>query len=280
MSFWDTSFLWLEAVVASTALAAVCAVVGVYAILRRVVFLPAALSQVSGLGVVLAFALGSALPSLEHNAILAPEVLALVATMVAALALGWMREPRSLSREAMIGAVYIAASALVILIGDRLPQESHEIEDVLFGNAVAVERGQMVLALAVAGAVLAIHAALFRPFLLAAFDPETAQAHGVPRRALDAALFLTMGVTIAVATKTIGAMPVFAFTVLPAIAALQALRDIRAVLVGAALAGAVSAFLGYYASFTLELPTGACTAAVCALSLVPAYVVGALRRSH
>jgi zinc transport system permease protein len=269
MSFWETSFLWLEAVIASSAVAAVCAVVGVYTVLRRVVFLPAALSQVSGLGVVLAFALGIA----------GPSAAALAITLIAALLLGWMPEPRRLSREAAIGVVFIAASALVILIGDRIPQESHEIEDILFGNAVMVESGQMWLALAVATGVLVVHAALFRPFLLASFDPETARAHGVPVRLIDALLFLTMGLAIAVATKTVGAMPVFAFSVLPATAALKALRDVRAIFVGAALVGGISAFLGYYASFTLELPTGACTVAVCALFLVPAFVIGALRRS-
>jgi len=279
MSFWETSFLWLEAVVASAAVAAVCAVVGVYAVLRRVVFLPAALSQVSGFGVVLAFVLGGLFPTLAESALLGPETLALATTLIAALLLGWMPEPRRLSREAAIGVVYVAASALVILIGDRIPQESHEIEDILFGNAVMVERGQMWLALVVAAGVLAVHAFLFRPFLLASFDPETARAHGVPVRAIDALLFLTLGLTIAVATKTVGAMPVFAFSVLPATAALKALRDIRAVFVGAALVGGLSAFLGYYASFTLELPTGACTVAVCALFLIPAFFVGAIRRS-
>jgi zinc transport system permease protein len=251
---------------------------GVYTILRRVVFLPAALSQVSGVGVVLAFALAGAFPGLARSAALGPEAVALATTLIAALLLGWMPEPRRLSREAAIGVVYITASALVILIGDRIPQESHEIENILFGNAVAVERSQMWLALAVSAIVLGIHAALFRPFLLASFDPETARAHGVPLRLVDAVLFSTMGLTIAVATKTIGAMPVFAFSVLPAAAALKALSDIRAIFAGAALIGASSAFLGYWASFSLELPTGACTVAVSALFLIPAFVFGALRR--
>jgi len=278
MSFWDTSFLWLEAVVASTCVAVMCAVVGVYAILRRVVFLPAALSQISGLGVVIAFALVGAFPALEGSALLAPAVVAMAVTLLAALLLGWLGEPRTLSREAVIGIAYITASALVIVIGDRIPQESHHIEDILFGNAVAVERSQMYSAVGTSVGVIAVHLALFRPFLMASFDPETGSAHGMPVRAVNAALFLSMGVAIAIATRTVGAMPVFAYSVLPAAAALVAFDNTRAIFVAAGIMGASSAFLGYWISFAWELPTGACTVVLAASFLVPARAFRALSR--
>ena len=280
MSFWESSFLWLEAVIASMAVAAACGMVGVYTVLRRVVFLPAALSQVSGLGVVLAFLLPVLFPALAGCALFEPALFALGVTLLAALLLGWMPEPRRLSREALIGIAFIAASALVILVGDRVPQESHDIENILFGNAVAVERGQMFRALGTAGAVIVVHVWLLRPFMLVSFDRETALAHGVRVRAIDAVLFLSLGLAIAVATRTIGAMPVFAFCLLPAVAALRAFEEVRAVLASAALVGAASAFLGYWASFAWELPTGACTVVVAALFLLPAAVIGRLRRDE
>jgi ABC-type Mn2+/Zn2+ transport system permease subunit len=264
MSFWESSFLWLEAVIASMAVAAACGMVGVYTVLRRVVFLPAALSQVSGLGVVLAFLLPVLFPALAGCALFEPALFALGVTLLAALLLGWMPEPRRLSREALIGIAFIAASALVILVGDRVPQESHDIENILFGNAVAVERGQMFRALGTAGAVIVVHVWLLRPFMLVSFDRETALAHGVRVRAIDAVLFLSLGLAIAVATRTIGAMPVFAFCLLPAVAALRAFEEVRAVLASAPLLGSASAFLGYWASFAWELPTGACTVVVAA----------------
>ncbi len=274
MSFLETSFLWFEAVVASVAVAAVCAVIGVYTILRRVVFLPAALSQISGFGVVFAFLLAVWLPWLSGSWVGRPDVIATAITLLAALLLGWMPRPRRLSREAIIGMAYVISSALVVMIGDRIPQESHDIKDILFGNAVAVEQGQMYVALCVAGAVLIVHGLMLRPFLLASFDSDTARAHGVPTRIVDAALFLTMGLTISTATKTIGAMPVFAFSILPASAALKLFHDIRLVFLSAALIGAASAFLGYYISFVWSFPTGACMVAVTALFYVPAAILG------
>ncbi|MCP4676296.1 MAG: metal ABC transporter permease [Deltaproteobacteria bacterium] len=278
MSFFETSFLWFEAVVASTAVAAVCALVGVYTIMRRVVFLPAALSQISGFGVVFAFLLVAWFPALEGSRVAGPEVVAAIITLGAALALGWMPEPKRLSREAIIGIAYIVASALVIMIGDRIPQEAHDIKDILFGNAVAVEKSQMYMALAVSGAVLLVHVAMLRPFLLASFDPDTARAHGVPVGVIDAVLFLTLGLAISTATKTIGAMPVFAFSVLPAATALKLFTDIRLVFLSAALIGSASAFFGYWASFSWSIPTGACMVGTAAVFSLIGWVV-TIRRS-
>ena len=279
MSFWDSSFLWLEAVIAASAVGAACAVVGVYTILRRVVFLPAALSQVSGFGVVLAFLLPAWFVSLEGSFLSHPLIVAAVVTLAASLLFGWMPEPRRLSRDAVIGVAFILASALILIIGDRIPEGGHDIKDILYGNAVAVESSQMVVALVVSVGVIAVHAVLMRPFLFASFDPDTASAHRVPVRAIDAVLFLSIGLTIAVATKTIGALPVFAFGVLPGVAALSAFHDMRRVLVVAAVIGAASAFLGYWLSFVASVPTGPCMAAVTALFIVPAMIVGRLRKA-
>ena len=276
MSFWESSFMWLEAVIASVAVAAACAFVGVYMVMRRVVFLPAAISQVAGFGVALAFLVTALFPALEGFWLLRPVVTATLVSLAAALVLGWAPEPRRLSRESLIGIAFILASALVILVGSYVPQESHDIKDILFGNAVMVERSQMWTALVVSALVLAVHLALARPFLMVSFDRETARAHGLPVGVLDGILFLTLGLVAAEATRTIGALPTFAFTVLPAAAALSLSERMVAVFVLAPVLGAASAFFGYYASFLLSLPTGSCMAALAGVIFVVAAVVGRL----
>ncbi len=278
MSFWDSSFLWLEAVIAACAVGAACAVVGVYTILRRVVFLPAALSQVSGLGVMLACLVPTWFASLQGTRLSSAEWMASGITIVGSLLLGWMPEPRRVTRDAVIGIAFVLASALTIIISDRLPNDVHELKDVLFGNAVVVERGQMYVAAVVAALVLLTHGLMHRSFLLTSLDADTAGAHGVPARLIDGVLFLTIGVAIGVATKTIGALPVFAFSVLPGGASLMAFRSLKAVLPVAAVLGAASAFLGYWLSFTHSMPTGASMVVVAALFMVPGALVGLVRR--
>ena len=274
MSFFESAFLWKEAVIASMAVAVITAVTGLYAILRRVVFLPAALSQVSGLGVVAAFFLAASVPALAGTPLTNPWLLALGVTLIAAMLLGWLPEPKGLSREAVIAIAYIGASALVIVMSDLTPREAHHVDDILFGNAVVVEAGQMGVTLVVALVVSLLHALLFWPFLFASFDQETACAHGVPVRLLDALLFATMGLTIAVSTKTIGALPVFAFSVLPPAASLKLAKSTRAIFILAPCLGAATAFFGYYISFKWELPTGACTTLLAAVVFLVAALLG------
>ncbi len=276
MSFWESSFMWLEAVVASVAVAAACAFVGVYMVLRRVVFLPAAISQVAGLGVALAFLVTAFFPALSGLWLLEPVVMATLISLAAALWLGWAREPRRLSRESLIGIAFILASALVILVGSFVPQESHDIKDILFGNAVMVARSQMWIALGVSALVLVLHLALAGPFLMVSFDRDTARSHDVPVALLDGILFLTLGLVASAATRTIGALPAFAFTVLPAAAALSLSKKMVVVFVLAPILGAASAFFGYYASFVFELPTGSCMATLAGIIFVVAASAGRL----
>jgi zinc transport system permease protein len=132
----------------------------------------------------------------------------------------------------------------------------------------------MWIALLTSVAVVALHLRHARLFFFVSFDPDAAAASGVPIRWVDGLLFVSMGLSIAVATRTIGSLPVFAVAVFPAAAALQLFKTPVAILLCAASLGAISAFVGYWLSFEMGFPTGACTAAC---SIVPLMVV-ALRR--
>ena len=81
--------------------------------------------------------------------------------------------------------------------------------------------------------------------------------HGLPVRGLELGLFVGLGFGLAVSTRVLGALPTFAFTVLPALAAVNIAPNIRACLIIAALFGAVSGFGGYLLAFLFEFPVGA-----------------------
>jgi ABC-type Mn2+/Zn2+ transport system permease subunit len=278
MEFFASHFLWLDAVIAACFCAAAAAVVGAHAVLRRVVFLPAALSQLAGLGVVAAFWLAHLLPGGCGEIVESPRAFAIAFAIAGAVALGLHREARGATREWALGAVYVVSSALVLLAGGFIPQELHDVNDILFGNAIAIERAQMIEAVAISIAVIAANGALARPFWAVAFDPAAAEAHGLPVRGLEALLFLTMGIAAATATRAVGALPAFAFSVFPSAAALALVRDPRAVAAVAGALGALCAFLGYWASFVLSLPTGASMAAVSAIVFAAARGLAAARR--
>ena len=159
MSFWDASFLWLEPMIASLIGAGLLGYLGFFVVLRRIAFMSAALSQVSGLGVATAFWVGSFFGISPHDDVafwFSPVTFALGFALLGAAAFTLPSRSRRVAPESVVALAYLASSALVIVVlnSPRIAQEAHEIGDLLFGNAVVVRREHLIQ-LAV-GAVLVL----------------------------------------------------------------------------------------------------------------------------
>ncbi len=261
MSFWEASFLWQEPMLASLLAAALLGYLGFFVVLRRVAFMSAALSQVSGLGVAMAFFVGSFFGISPHDDTslwFSPITFALVFALLGAAAFTLPTRSKRVAPESVVALAYLVSSALVIVVlnSPRIAQEAHEIGDLLFGNAVVVQREHLVQLGVAAVLVLGLHAVFFKDFLFSSFDPETAGSLGAPVRALDLALYGSLAVSVAVSTRALGALPVFAFLVLPAGAALLFSERLKVVLVLSVVFAMVSAAVGYWLSWTWSLPTG------------------------
>ena len=248
--------------------------IGVYIVLRRMVFVSAAITHAAGLGVAIAFygQIHLGLATLSN-----PFAGAFVFGVGSTLLLVSGRRRPGPTRESLIGLVFIFASGAALLVGDRISQESHDIHAVLFGTAVMVSKVDLFATLAAGAAVLLMHLWLFRGMVFASFDPESAQVQGLPVRLLDTLLLLSIGLMVSVTTRALGAMPVFAFSVLPAMAALALCRRIGAVFALAATLGCLCAVLGYLGSFFYRFPVGASQTVVAAVVAGCAMLAGRLR---
>ncbi|NMC72647.1 MAG: metal ABC transporter permease [Myxococcales bacterium] len=210
---------------------------------------------------------------------LQPMVVALVFVIVAAALLSYAPGYRRITQESVVGLAYLVAAGLVILVGSRIPQGTHEIRHVLYGDSVSLDAAQL-HGLLVAGAVVALaHGLFFKEFLFVSFDPETARAAGVRTGPMNVLLLVSIGIVIASASRAVGALPVFAWLVLPPIAALLCVSSLRGVLVLSAVLGVVASVLGYYLAWIWSLPAGATRAVTAAAFVVPALLVRWLRRS-
>lgn len=242
---------------------------GVYVVLRRMVFVTATLSQASGLGVALAY-----FAEIHLGVAIDPSLWAIALALFAALVFVLRPERLKLSRESVLGLAYLSASALAVLVGDRISQEAHEISAILFGSAVLVRPEDLHLVLGIGAAVLALHLWGHRGFVFASFDPEGARVQSVPVRTLDALLWGSLALMVAVATRALGVLPVFAFAVAPAMTGLLFGLPMNATMIVAAIVGGLSAVIGYLAAFLLSFPVGAAQATVAAVF----FVLAALAR--
>lgn len=274
--FWAGRELWTEPLLAGVLAAVLLSYLGVFVVLKRMVFVSAALSQASGVGVAFAFWLGAivGIDPHRHGAIpgwLDPTLFSLLFAVGTAVVFSLHPGHRKLASETVVGLVYIVASALVLTIlnSPRIAQEAHAVGDILFGNAVVVPRAQIVALAAAGAAALLLHLLFFKELLFTSYDPETASVQGVGLLRWEIPLNVAMAVVISVATRAVGALPVFAFTVIPAAAALLLTERLRSTIALALVFGASAAVLGYYASWVEQLPTGASMVCVAALFLVP-----------
>jgi zinc transport system permease protein len=268
--FFAAREIWEVPLAASVVAGALLGALGVYVVLRRTVFVSAALTQLSTLALV-----GTLLVEerfhveAEH----ASEQLAVAMAVSAAgaLLLGAFR-PRRLPAEATVGATWVVASALVVIGVSRLVHAAHDLEGLVYGNAVAVPASDLAVIAVVAALATAVLAAFAKELAFTSFDPETAQALGMRVRLWDAVLFGTIGLAIPPTARALGALPVFAFLTLPAAGALLLRVGFRPALALAAAFGVLAAAAGYVVSWLWEVPTGATMVALAAALAVPGAV--------
>lgn len=260
--FINSYFLWRDPMIVGAVTGAVCGFLGVYVVLRRIIFVSATLTQISSFGVSLSFYL-EGLGLAVFSSLFGPFALSLILTAIAAGFYALKRDFTRISREGVIAFGFLLASGGVIILADRIVSGTHDIATILFGSAVVVDPTDVFLIPAVAVIIFIIHLIYYKDFIFVSFDTESARLFKYPVRRLNTLLLITVAVVVAVATRAMGALPVFALLALPPLASLYLTENLPLVFVFSVIIGTLSAVLGYFFSFVLSIPTGA-SIAVCA----------------
>lgn len=250
----DTILLFREALYGALVMAVACAVLGVYVVLRRIVFVGAALAQLSSAGIALGmFLYGLGIGGeLTHH----PVAMALIVTMAGAVFFGIGGGGRAgVPPDAVIGVTYaVAAAAGILLIAKARAGEVHDI--FLQGNILGITHTDTLVLLAVAAPVLLVHFVFYKEFLFVSFDRETARTLGYNVRFWNLLLYITLGAVIAYAMQFGGVMLVFNFLVLPAVTGLLLGQSMRAIFTIAVASALVAALTGFSLSVVWDLPSG------------------------
>jgi len=264
----DAVLLFREALYGALVIAVTCSALGVYVVLRRIVFVGAALAQLSSMGLALGIWLGGL--GLAAALGLHPVLLSLLLTLGGVLFFALSGNRSRVPPDAVIGVVYAAAAAFgILLIAKAASGEAHDI--FLQGNILAITRRDTLVLLAVSIPVLLLHLVFFKEFLFVSFDQETAQTLGYRIRVWNLLLYFTLGIVIAFAMQYAGVMLVFNFLVLPGVTGLLLARSMRAMFAWAIAMAVAAASIGFTLSVPFDLPTGPAIIAVsAALTLLAA----------
>jgi zinc transport system permease protein len=272
----DTVLLFREALYGALVIAVACSVLGVYVVLRRIVFVGAAIAQLSSAGIALALFLGGigAVSGLAGH----PTAFALAFGLAGAIFFGLGGGQRSgVPPDATIGVTYAAAAAAgILLIAKAKSGEAHDI--FLQGNILGITRADTLVLLAVGVPVLLAHVLFYKEFLFVSFDRETARTLGYRVTFWNLFLYATLGLIVAFAMQFAGVMLVFNFLVLPAVTGMLLARSMRGIFATAVASAVVAAVVGFSLSIPFDLPSGPAIIACSAVLALLAWIVRMLQR--
>ena len=271
----ETILLFRDSLYGALIIALACSVLGVYVVLRRIVFVGAALAQLSSMGIALALWLGGM--GLVTGITAHPVTLSLVTTLTGVLFFGFGAGRARIPADAKIGVTYAVAAAVgILLVAKAAAGEAHDI--FLQGNILGITRADWLTLLGVSAPVLATHVVFYKEFLFISFDQETARTVGYRVHRWNLLLYLTLGLVIAIAMRFAGVILVFNFLVLPAVTGLFVSRGMRGTFFWAIGAGLTAAVVGFSLSVPFDLPTGPAIIAVSGILVVLAWLVRIAQR--
>jgi manganese/iron transport system permease protein len=237
---------FVRALVASALVGVVCAVVGTYVVLRGIAFIGDAISHAAFPGVVGAYLLG--LPFYLGAAI---------AAVGTALAIGFVSRRANLRQDTAIGVLFAGTFALGVFMFSTIEGYVGDLFSFLFGNVLAIDAADLAALVILGLAVLGTIVLLWKEFLYATFDPLGAAASGIRVSWLETLFLALVALTIVVSLQAVGIILVVAMLVTPAATAqLISVRFGRLMLVAAGI-GVLSAVLGLYISYWLDVASGA-----------------------
>jgi zinc/manganese transport system permease protein len=252
-------------------LVAIHSYLGLHVLAREVIFVDLSLAQMAALGSVVALLAGVApdSPTAFISSLLFTAVGAAVFSLTRTSGKG--RVPH----EAIIGIVFVVASAAAILAADKAPRGAEAIRDVLVGAIIWVTWPTILTKTVAYGALGLFHYVFRRRFLTISFHPDEAERQGWKIKWWDFWFYISFGLAVTISVPLAGVLLVFTMLVVPATIAFLFTRDLRRMVLISWSSGALASLLGLWLSYVGDFPTGPLI--VCMYGLLLA-VAGVLRR--
>jgi ABC-type Mn2+/Zn2+ transport system permease subunit len=235
-----------RALIEALLVGALCGLVGVHVVLRRLSFFTMAMTHATFPGVVLAAIVGVDL-------LLGSGLFGVLVV----LGVSWLStRPRS-DPAAAVGVVLSAGFALGVALLSARAGFSRDLSAYLVGSIVTVQAGDLLKTAVVLVAVALVLAAVGKELVFGAFDRAGLVAAGYPAGRLDLVLLLLVELTVVTSVPAVGTIQAVALIVAPAAAARQWCDRIVSTTALAVLLGMASGVVGLAVSQAYAVAAGA-----------------------
>ncbi|WP_086479361.1 metal ABC transporter permease [Oceanospirillum sanctuarii] len=256
-----------NALIAGVLASIACGLIGTYVVVMRISYLAGGIAHSVMGGMGLAYYLGGS-----------PFIGALIAAVVSALIIGWVKLYWQEREDTLIGALWASGMAIGVLFISQTPGYQVDLMSYLFGNILLVAKGDLWLMAGMDAVIIAAIALLYRPFQAVAFDAQFARLRGLPVNFLYLLLLCIVALTVVLMIQVVGLILVIALLTLPAAIAGHYTKTLGSMMALASLLGLAFTSGGLAISYQPDLPAGACIILLAAATFIISAIVAARKK--
>lgn len=235
-----------KGLLAGSLVAASCAILGVFLVLKRLSLIGDGMSHICLTGVAVAL-----LTSTN------PVYVSIPVVMISSLGIMKLTQKFRVNGDAAIGIVSAAGLSVGLLITALAGGFNTDLLSFLFGSILTVSWTEALLCGVLLGVILILLRAFYRDLTSACFDEPFAKTRGISVQAVNTVLVLIASVAVVLAFKVVGIFLISALLIIPPVAALLVSRTFKQVLWKAVVFSVLSVWVGVFISFVCDIPSGA-----------------------
>ncbi len=257
-------------------------IIGVLVVARDQIFIGAAVSQASTLGI--ALTMWAALVfQLERFSWFQSDVffsaMAVIFSILAASITGRGGETGKESHEAITGWVFLISASLSILIVSHSPHGLEEIHRLLSSSIIGATTSDIWSFSLLTFLTVFLILLFYRKILLFTLDPSMASAIGMRMKIWGLATSAWLGLAVGLSIRASGMLYTFGCLVLPALVAKNLCREVRYMFLVAPIVAVGTGAIGFLLANQYDFPPGQMTVALFCLGLTIAWIFRRVRKA-
>jgi manganese/iron transport system permease protein len=227
----------------------VCAVIGVYVVVRGMAFFGDALAHSILPGVAVGYLLtdGAREPLFWWGTGTA---------VVVSLVIGAVSKGARIKQDTAIGIIFAGMFALGIAIISTVKSYTVDLTHFLFGDVLGVSGNQLITIAVFSALILILVIAFYKEFLVMTFDPTLAATLRIPTRVFEYLQLVLIALTVAVSFQAVGVALMVAMLITPAAAAYLLTKRLPIMMILAAIIASASGVIGLYLSYYINVASG------------------------
>jgi zinc transport system permease protein len=199
-----------RALVSGIAVAVICSAVGLFLVLRRHSLFGDALSHMAFGGIAIGLFMN-----------VYPLWTAIVVSILGALGITKLRESTKIPADATVAVLLSSGLALGVVLVSLSGGFNVNLFSFLFGSILLVSADEVIMILAIAAAIVAVLALLYRRFMYITFDEEQAKVSGLQVTLLNYLFIVLASITVIASIRLVGVLLISSLIVIPNITAMM-----------------------------------------------------------